>query len=565
MRFARLRFLQAAALAAAVLTSGILGAAGTTTAAAADVNLALKKTYKVQALVPDPYFDKLEWNYPDVENELTDGEYGAPQYDHMAWQAFFRQGGRDVVLDLGQERTVHRIVSSWLHQKAAGVLYPRQVTYAVSTDGRNWAAVGTVKTKVSLTVMGPETQKFELGGLDVVARYVKLSSLTDIIEMVDEFEVWGEEAVAPTSQRLAGSPPPTKESAGYLKPGAPEAGGAHHIPLLYTGYFKDPAITTWTKQDYRPYVVYVDENDKARDWMFDTVLIPAQGSTTSGRSFVVAPPKAQPANAADWLEFADWLFKPGFQLDALNQAVADAKVERKDPGRKVKVILDILYTNPYQTDFGDVNGDGKSENLDASAGVEEQLANRTAVTKWFLELLTKRWQEAKLDNLELIGFWWHRESVPYEVSDTEERAIRMATDVIRQAGYKSFWIPYAHAQGFLDWKQVGFDASLVQPNYMFADVDKVRLKSVAEIAAQTGQGLEMEERMTGQELEEQKWLDYLNAGVRYGYMKNALIAYYQNVKDFRYAAYAKDARKRQLYYDYVYEFVKGIYTERDLF
>lgn len=535
----------------------------TLAAAAADVNLALNKTYNIAVLAPDPLFAKLQEAYPDVDNELTDGEYATPQYDHMAFQAFTRQGGRNVVLDLGQERTVHRIVSSWLHQKPLGVYYPRWVTYAISLDGERWTEVGTIKSKVSLTIQGPEIQKYELSGLDVVARYVKLSVITDVHQMIDEFEVWGEETVAPTSQRLPGVLPPTKESVGYLKPGAPEAGGARHIPLLYTGYYRDQALTTWTKQDYRPYVVYVDRNDKAQDWMFDTVLILAQGSTTSGRSFVLAPPKAIPANMADWLEFADWLFRPGYQLDALNQAVAEAKAELKNPNYKLKVILDVLYTNPYQKNFGDVNGDGVSENIDASAGVEEQLKNRTAVTKWFVDLLVKRWKEAKLDeNLELIGFWWHRESVPYMHSETEERAIQMAADVIHQAGYKFFWIPFAHAEGFLDWRQLGFDASMIQPNYMFAEVDKTRLKSIADIAAQTGQGIEVEKHWFTQETQERKWIDTLNAGVKYGFMKSALISYYQNVKDFRNAAYSKDPRTREIYYDWLYEFVKGTYTER---
>ncbi|MGE5623562.1 MAG: DUF4855 domain-containing protein, partial [Methanocella sp.] len=499
--------------------------------------------------MPDPAFQKMQDNFPDVDHELTDGEFGPPQFDHMAWTIFTRQGGRNVILDLGEERTIHRLVSSWLHQKAVGVYYPRRVVYAVSTDGQNWAEVGTVNTKVSLTVEGPETQKFEVAGLNVVGRYVKLSLPVDVHVMADEVEVWGEEAVDPTAQRLQGAPPPSKESVGYLKPGAPEAGGAHHIVLLYTGYYRDQALTTWAKQDYRPYVVYIDQDNKAKDWMFDTIMLPAQGSTTSGRNFVLAPPKAKPANMADWLEFADWLYRPGFQLEALNQAVAEAKAERNDPNYKVKVILDILYTNPAQKDFGDVNGDGVSENLDISAGVEEQLKNRTAVTKWFLDLLTKRWKEAKLDNLELIGFWWHRESVPYMASDTEERAIQMAADVIHQAGYKFFWIPFAHAEGFLDWKRLGFDASMIQPNYMFADVDKTRLKSIAEIAAQTGQGIEMEKHWFERSGEEEKWLDYLNAGVRFGYMKDAVVAYYQNTKDLRNAAYSKDAHKREVYYD----------------
>lgn len=38
---------------------------------------------------------------------------------------------------------------------------------------------------------------------------------------------------------------------------------------------------------------------------------------------------------------------------------------------------------------------------------------------------------------------------------------------------------------------------------------------------------------------------------------NGLVAYYQNIKDFGRAAATFD--KRTLYYDYVYQFVKGEY------
>ena len=87
---------------------------------------------------------------------------------------------------------------------------------------------------------------------------------------------------------------------------------------------------------------------------------------------------------------------------------------------------------------------------------------------------------------------------------------------------------------------------------------KSLLKNNAELTKVAGMGIEMElNAFHGQE-SDTKWLEYLNAGVEFGYMNDALLGYYQNVKDVGKAAKLAD-NNRKIYYDYLYQFVKGTY------
>ena len=97
---------------------------------------------------------------------------------------------------------------------------------------------------------------------------------------------------------------------------------------------------------------------------------------------------------------------------------------------------------------------------------------------------------------------------------------------------------------------------MLQPSYMFSDSEEDRVRNAAHLASYLGMGVEMEKHWNDTLVERNKWRDYLNGGVKYGYI-NAVVGYYQNYKDFARAALSFD--RRTLYYDYVYQFVKGTY------
>ncbi|MBQ1206378.1 MAG: DUF4855 domain-containing protein, partial [Clostridia bacterium] len=54
----------------------------------------------------------------------------------------------------------------------------------------------------------------------------------------------------------------------------------------------------------------------------------------------------------------------------------------------------------------------------------------------------------------------------------------------------------------------------------------------------------------------ERYIEYLMGGVQYGYMKNCIHMYYQEVTAYTAAATSGDPKVRQLY-DYTYQFIKG--------
>jgi hypothetical protein len=69
------------------------------------------------------------------------------------------------------------------------------------------------------------------------------------------------------------------------------------------------------------------------------------------------------------------------------------------------VILAIPCPNPGVREFGDVGGDGKSEDLSTPGGRETLLG-------WYLGEARRRFESAGFRHLRLWGFYWMREDMP---------------------------------------------------------------------------------------------------------------------------------------------------------
>ena len=74
------------------------------------INLALGKTYRVVASWPDAFFADYETKYEDKNGrELTDGQFATLRYQDTEWRCFYRQGGRTIIVELGDVQTVNSI------------------------------------------------------------------------------------------------------------------------------------------------------------------------------------------------------------------------------------------------------------------------------------------------------------------------------------------------------------------------------------------------------------------------------------------------------------------------
>ncbi|MBE3584375.1 MAG: DUF4855 domain-containing protein [Limnochordaceae bacterium] len=573
----------AAAITLGMVVVGMIS--GTALPASADqgttsTNLALGKTYTIRATWPDPLFTKQQDSYPDTGNrELTDGKKASSWYADAGWQIFTRQGARRIDVDLGKPSTVTGVMGRFLQYRSVGVFVPRWVRFSLSLDGKEWVPVAQVATQVGPWYASPKPEEFRVDGLRYAARYVRLEFPVDILVMADEIEVYGQDTVTADAQALSdvavatrerfpqemvliGNDTPVEQRPGYMPAGSPAAGGAGHMVLLPYGYPPDPNNGEWTANDYLPYVAYLSEEGQPQDWMFDTVLLSPQSATPSQHVLSSNDPKKM-ADKKDWEWYIDETFRAGYQLDALDQAVAQAKQVLNQPDYKVKVILSLINAPAGQRNFGDLDGDGQPESFDfRQVGREAALANRLAAEKWLMDEFLTRWQQKGYKNLELIGFYWHPEGISFSDSPDDDEFVRQVAGLVHQHGLKFYWIPYFGSAGSYDWKNYGFDVAMLQPNYMFSDSTEERVRICAEIAQALGMGVEMEKHWNEGISEVRKWLDYLNGGVKYGYIQ-AVTGYYQGFKDFGRAA-ASDPGSRRLYYDYVYQFIHGTYQTVNL-
>lgn len=541
-----------------LLITPTAGATGTAT----ETNIALGKPYTTVMRYDNEGSRNDELNYPDSGGELTDGRLAPKSFWNPAWVGFAQGFERKITIDLEEMHTISRVWANFLKHSDAGIHLPRFVVFEASSDGIHWERLGRVNYPGDAAVDSGQTYAYQLTGLHVAARYVQLTVPVAVWVFTDEIEVYGVPGIANAARIAKGVPDPEPQPPGYMQAGTPQVGGAHHIIILPAGgRAGQPGLNLWRVEDYLPYVAYLDTDGTPLDWMFDTILISPPKYSEGGREYTNRHDVWSVGNIVDWRLFHGTLFRPDMQLDALNEAVAQAKEALGDPDYKVKVILSTVYPTPAGRYFGDVDGDGVMENLDYTRG-EEALADARKVADWFLGMLLDSWHEADFEHLELIGVYWQMEDVGMATSAYEEEMIRYTSEIAHAHGLKLFWIPYVRAGLYYDWERLGIDGVMMQPNHMFSSLTGL-LKTTAELTYAAGMGVEMEaDAFKGPETD-RKWLEYLNAGVEYGYMEDTLVGWYQHFKDFARAS-KMEGRNRELYYDYVYQFIKGTYTVQPL-
>ncbi|WP_208916245.1 DUF4855 domain-containing protein [Paenibacillus uliginis] len=504
-------------------------------------------------------------DYPDEGGQLTDGIKAEASFQDTNWVGFFKGHLKEVVFDLGEAKSIASINTQFLQESSSSIFFPVTVSFYVSNDGQSWSTLNHVGSKKRLWQQTPpniqqyswngETDGFRNvkgKGTMAYARYVKVQFMADWFKFIDEVEIWGYDGKQKHAKKL----PPDKLS--YLQPGSKTA-GIHDLVLIPNGYYPNN-LGDWSKEDYIPYVAYVDKNGNPVDWMIDGYLM-APYRTPDWRAFNSIYP---PSNKQDWEWLLNKTFDQGGDVDNLNEAVKEIGQKLNQPGHKVKLVMTIPTASELQTDFGDVDGDGVSENFNsASAGADLAFDNKKKAIKWFVDEVMNKWESANFSNVELVGLYWNDEFIEIEAPYTEE-IVTWTSELTHTVGKKLFWIPYFHGGQPFDWKKLGLDNAALQPNHFFDGTDKSRVDDAAILSKTFNMAVEMEfdDRMIGSNNYAQRFLDYLNGGVEHGYM-NAYRAWYQGNKTILNLAYNKSPQVRQ-YYDYLYEYIKGTYTTKEL-
>lgn len=344
----------------------------------------------------------------------------------------------------------------------------------------------------------------------------------------------------------------------FCPPQSRQSDGMRDIMLIYATPGK------WGPDEFLPYVAYLDQGGQPRDWFYDAFLFLMYGGAPSGHTYIDGA-----TDRKDWEFYLSEEFAPGREFAALDRTVGEAARLMGRAAPAVPVIAMIPYPSPKQKNFGDVDGDGTTEDLGADS-------SRVKAVAWFLRDFLGRWEAAKYRHLKLWGFYWMNEGI----APADEAVVKAAAGRVHALGYKFHWIPWFKAPGVEKWRELGFDLAIMQPNYAFIPPagpmrvpDENRLSTAANICRRLGLGVEMELDMgiglgayqdvpveLRNRVNLQLYLDHGDDALD-GYQAAAVRAYYQGSHVIAGLCRSRDPALRELYDD-LYRFHRGEYVRR---
>lgn len=366
---------------------------------------------------------------------------------------------------------------------------------------------------------------------------------------------------------------------GYYPQGAPEMGYLRHMVLWY-GRQAD----SWSPERARHYLAYEDESGKPLDWLFDSVLFtPAVapsgnhfaadinvGTTMCGEGDFYAVPVSNPATKRDYDDLLDVYFAPGGWLESMDGSITELKSALPAPQHKHNVVLLVPYPGIKQTHWGRLPGETRNLNFSVTGqSVQKASEDRLAATVWFVDEALRRWNESPRENINLLGFYWPFETV-YRGWDVDDHWLLKHLRVhLKSVNAKLTWIPFyaTYNVHLLDnYENYYFDLAFQQPNHMFY-LDTPGIEGPALNAKARHAGWEMEYYLGNighhkvQEERHQRFRDYLNGGVEFGYMKESACAWFQDYNAIERMRLHDDPVEREFYHD-IYHFIRGDYERK---
>jgi hypothetical protein len=457
-------------------------------------NVALAKPYTVSQEMKDKELMDYETR-TDGDNgnkyELTDGKIGSgSDFFDKNWIGYSRQVARSVVIDLQKPTFVHKIKSGFLSQREAAIDFPRYIHFYVSNDGENWFEAGSLKPKTS-QIQLPSRQEFGSEDIDVTARYVKVQFEVGMFSFADEITVLGRAALKKDKEVITLKKAKDQKDAPLLKDKDTAGVKDMYLAFTYPDHTGNGPLGTWNKDDFTHVISHVDSNGKPTGWMFNSVLFAMGGN-----------PYDDYKDQNLWNEAIDKLFRTDVNLDALEQSTKDSKQVLGDSTHKTKVVLGIPYPALEATNWGTINGNQLNFSTDQLGGEKASFEARSQAVKWYIDQVQKRFKEKQYQNIELAGFYWTHEEIGFRTI-YEEALVKKTAEMLHDKDFKFYWIPFFQSNGSTIWKDLGFDAVMMQPNYYFktffgpnaskgGEVDLSRLESAVKTAKRFGMGLEVE-------------------------------------------------------------------------
>lgn len=178
--------------------------------------------------LPYEWSEAPEASHPDDGYKLTDGKYGALDMNDPAWVGHQRGKAREIVFDLGEEKSVGKITARFLQDYPTNsILVPLSVSMYVSDDKENWGLLSHNATQLLWGAGPPRQETFEWDGSRdgikggntdgklAYARYVKVIFYMHPTqwEYIDEIEIMGMDG------KIEGAVKVPAEQHRFLEPG----------------------------------------------------------------------------------------------------------------------------------------------------------------------------------------------------------------------------------------------------------------------------------------------------------------------------------------------------------
>ncbi len=490
------------------------------------------KSYTVEYSTP------IENAYPDLaytpEEKLTDGKKAAADYNDKNWLTLYRGTSVSVTIDLGGEQAVSRVTFGELQLKAYGVYCSRRAKVYASADGEAFGLVGSAEHPDWVMSDAKRRVEYDIAFNAVMARYIRVEFSSDVFTMVDEISVYASE-----SSDISAIPAPENAvDKGFVS--SESLDGIGSICLMYVSH-------GYTRETIKPYIAYVDKKGEVKDSFFDSLLFLSMPSTESEDGYM---------RQADFEKYIDRVLGNAFSnLGALDYTFGEIK-ESIGYGKddKYPVFVAMPDIGVFTDAFGVING-----RTVTCADYE----SRAAVTEWFVDYFTERFNAEGFENVELKGFYRFAESIEYSRSLDEVALIKHFTDYCREKGFKSIWIPYYSSAGIDE--SLGFDAVTMQSGYAFnpgAETGEVKAgvtDNCAAICKKYGMGMEFELDMNVKGYSE-KYRQYIHSAYKSGLMENGVMMMYQ-VGDHLFRCSENSTLADREIYDLTYQYCSATYAE----
>lgn len=293
--------------------------------------------------------------------------------------------------------------------------------------------------------------------------------------------------------------------------------------------------TVKKNKDYFAPYVSLERKDKTHDWLFDGYLF-LEITNGKGRGFASYYEK-KGARKSEWKALVENYFTEGNAVMALNEKIEEIKDKIKEEEfKKRKVVLCLPEPIPHQKDWGEYNN--KTLNF-------SNTNDRLAACKWYIDYAENVFKESGVTNLDLVGFYWIAE----EATNSRLLAGSVAT-YIHKKGYNFYWIPYFFADGYTEWRSLGFDQAYYQPNYFFNDKTPLsQLEEACKRAKKYKMNMEMEFDREALKKHNRGYRvkNYIRMFDKYNVWETMDIAYYQGGDAFYKLHYSNEIEDNDLY------------------